>query len=115
MLLEMERIEAAQNLNRPSGAPADDLYRVLYEFGLGVMGFIFSDHAVGFYNALAGELSRHPDLAKRFFAMDPGRTRMNPTHIFKAAAGRGELVIEDPAEAAEHLFGLWQGFWNFQL
>ena len=32
-----------------------------------------------------------------------------------SAGERGELRIDDPFEAAEHLFGLWQGFSNLQL
>ena len=115
VLLEMERIEAAQNV-KPGGTPLTaDLASVLHEFGMGIMGFISSDPAVAFYNALAGELSRHPDLASRFYAMGPGRTRANLTHILASASERGELAIDDPAEAAEQLFGLWQGFSNFQL
>ena len=113
VLLEMERIEAAQSLRR--GSAATDLASVLHEFGMGIMGFIFSDPAVSFYNALAGELSRNPDLASRFYAIGPGRTRANLTSILAAANERGEVAIDDPAEAAEHLFGLWQGFSNFQL
>lgn len=115
VLREMERIEAAQRLQQGGPPPAGDLRTTLCQFGLGIMGFIFSDPAVAFYNALAGELSRHPDLARRFYAMGPGRTRANLTFILSAAAQRGDLAIEDAEEAAEHLFGLWQGFSNFQL
>lgn len=115
VLREMERIEAAQRLQHGGSVPAGDLRTILCQFGLGILGFIFSDPAVSFYNALAGELSRHPDLAQRFYAMGPGRTRANLTFILSAAAQRGDLAIEDAEEAAEHLFGLWQGFSNFQL
>ena len=44
-----------------------------------------------------------------------GRTRRNLASIFAAANGSAELVVNDPFEAAEHLFGLWQGFSNLQL
>lgn len=115
VLREMERIEAAQKLERGEPVPTGDLASSLREFGLGIMGFLFSGPAVAFYQALAGELSRHPDLARRFYAMGPGRTRANLTHLLAAAAERGDVAIDDPAEAAEHLFGLWQGFSNFQL
>ena len=115
VLLEMKRIEATQNVNQGAAIPIGDLAHVLHEFGMGILGFIFSDPAIAFYNALAGELSRHPDLASRFYAMGPGRTRANLSYILGAAAERGELEIADPTEAAEHLFGLWQGFSNFQL
>ncbi len=111
---EMRLIEGAQNLEGAS-VPDASLEAVLVAFGTGIMGFIVSDHAVDFYNALSGELRRHEGLARSFYELGPGRTRANLAGILAAAAARGELRIADPELAAEHLFGLWQGFSNFQL
>lgn len=111
---EMSRIEAEQGLQGSQEVPSN-LENLLRQFGRGLMEFIFSDPAVDFYNALSGELRRHEDLAKRFYESGPGRTRSNLSQILAAAARRGELELTDPVEAAEHLFGLWQGFSNFQL
>lgn len=105
VLREMERIEAAQLPEFPQ----QDLRSTLIHFGMGIMSFIVSDYAVAFYNALSGELSRHKDLARRFYNLGPGRTKANLAAILQAAA------IPEPQEAAENLFGLWQGFSNFQL
>ena len=111
---EMHMIEAAQNISRCNVAPAS-IEETLRTFGIGIMSYIFSDHAVDFYNALAGELRGHNSLAQSFYNMGPGRTRANLAGILANAAQRGELKIDNPEQAAEHLFGLWQGFSNFQL
>jgi uncharacterized protein (TIGR02453 family) len=87
----------------------------LSRFGLGIMRFLASEPAVGFYNALSAELRLHPDLARAFWNLGPGQTRANLAAILAAAAKRGELAIDDPNEAADALFGLWQGFSNLQL
>jgi TetR/AcrR family transcriptional repressor of mexJK operon len=111
---EMERIEAAQGVTR--GAPADTpLRETLQAFGMGIMSFLASEPAVGFYNALSAELRLHPNLAKAFWDLGPGQTRANLAAILGAAAERGEITIDDPFESAEGLFGMWQGFSNLQL
>ena len=112
VLAEMERIEAAQRV-----PPEDDLdvAERLRRFGLGIAHFLATPNAIAFYSTLAGELSRHPDLARRFWDTGPGRTRANLAQLLKQAADDGELDIPDPQRAADQLFGLWQGFTNFQL
>lgn len=114
VLLEMQRIEAAQ---KPSNATAleQDLDAILRQFGIGLMSFLASQPAVDFYKALAGELSRHKPLARTFYDLGPGRTLSNLTVIVTDAALRGELQTPEPEIAAEHLIGLWQGLSNFQL
>lgn len=114
VLAEMERIEAAQQAP-PTGNSTVDVAERLRRFGLGITSFLASPHAIAFYSTLAGELSRHPDLARRFWAAGPGRTRTNLTRLLQQADHDGELEVPDPRQAADHLFGLWQGFSNFQL
>lgn len=77
--------------------------------------FLSSEPAIDFYNAVAGELRRHPDLARAFYELGPGRTKANLTGLIDDAIRRNELRPRDPAVAAEELFGLWQGFSNFQF
>jgi TetR/AcrR family transcriptional regulator, mexJK operon transcriptional repressor len=55
------------------------------------------------------------DLARRFWDTGPGRTRANLTRLLQQAADDGELDVPDAQQAADHLFGLWQGFTNFRL
>lgn len=110
---EMERIEAA-------GAAAGsrdsvDVASQLTGFGIGLMTFLVSQPAVDFYSVVAGELRRHPDLAASFYRLGPGNSRATIAAIIAAGAERGELVVDDPGDAADALFGLWQGMTNFQL
>jgi len=113
VLQEMERIEQAQGLDaQRANAPIADQLQV---FGLGIMTFLTSKPAIDFYTVVAGELRRHDDLARAFYDLGPGRTRANLAILLSAAMQRGELVTIDPQQAAEELFGLWQGFTNFQF
>lgn len=114
MLREMERIEAAQRF-APTGIEGAPLADTLRAFGLGIMNFLASEPAIGFYGTLSAEIRRHPDLSRAFWALGPGRTKANLAAILAAAAERGDITIDDPIHAAEALFGLWQGFSNLQL
>ena len=110
---EMERIEAAQGAPE-AGAPASTADR-LRGFGAGIMGFLATDAAIDFYSVLAGELRRHGDLARAFHDLGPGRTRSNLAALLAEGVACGDFVALDADRAAEELFGLWQGFTNFQL
>ncbi|MCW6511294.1 TetR/AcrR family transcriptional regulator C-terminal domain-containing protein [Hyphomicrobiales bacterium BP6-180914] len=110
---EMERIEQAQGLHRHDTAtPFIDQLRA---FGLGIMFFLTSRPAIDFYNVVAGELRRHEDLARAFYDLGPGRTRANLAALLNAGVRSKQLKKLDPHIAAEELFGLWQGFTNFQF
>ena len=114
VLREMERIEAAQaaaGAHAPEGGLADRLTA----FGMALMAFLGSQAAIDFYNAIAGELRRHPALARLFYDNGPGRTKANLARMIAAAVASGELQPCDPDQAAETLFGQWQGFSNFQF
>ena len=109
----MDRIKAAQ---RPvGGAGTKPIAERLYDFGFGLMTFLASKPAIDFYSVVAGELRRHEELARAFHELGPGRTRENLAALISAASIRDELIACDPGQAAEELFGLWQGFSNFQL
>ncbi len=112
ILREMERIEQAQ---RPPDGPAPPIADALRQFGLGILGFLISPPAIDFYSVIAGELRRHHDLAQAFYDLGPGRTRANLSALIASAVASGELRPCDVDQAAEELFGLWQGFSNFQL
>ena len=113
VLREMERIEQAQQVPHPGrDAPVEERLR---QFGLGILRFLTSKPAVDFYSVVAGELRRHEALARAFHRLGPGRTRANLTGLLAIAVAQGELVPLDPAQAADELFGLWQGFTNYDL
>jgi len=111
---EMERIEAAQQ-HHPSDDRIATIADQLRGFGLGIMTFLTSKPAIDFYSVVAGELRRHEDLAHAFYDLGPGRTHKNLAGLIAAATARGELSAVDPEHAAEELFGMWQGFTNFQM
>lgn len=115
---EMERIGAAQGAPSHPAAGADaaaaDVGERLRRFGSGIMHFLAEPNAVAFYATLAGELSRRPELARRFWDAGPGRTRSGLIALLADAHGRGEIHIDDVELAADQLFGLWQGFTNLQ-
>ena len=111
VLREMRRIEAAQIAGLSAGGTTD-LEGTLRAFGLGIMSFLATGPAIDFYNVLAGELRRHPALARIFYDAGPRRTIDNLAAILASA---DRLTLDDPRQAAEALFGLWQGASNFQL
>lgn len=113
VLREMERIEQAQGVHQPTAV--QPIAAQLRAFGLGIMTFLTSQPAIDFYSVVAGELRRHETLARAFYDLGPGRTRANLAGLLGAAVARGELAALDPHQAAEELFGLWQGFTNFQF
>ena len=113
VLREMERIEQAQQVPHTGrDAPVEERLR---QFGLGILRFLTSKPAVDFYSVVAGELRRHEALARAFHRLGPGRTRANLAGLLAVAVAQGELVPLDPAQAADELFGLWQGFTNYDL
>ena len=113
ILREMERIEQAQQ--PPADGPALPVAEALRQFGMGLLLFLTSKPAIDFYSVIAGELRRHDALARAFHTLGPGRTRANLAALLDAAARAGELAPLDPMQAADELFGLWQGFTNFDL
>jgi len=108
---EMERLAQSQ-LPLPGDIPLRD---GLIAFGQALMSYLTSPDAVSFYSVLAGELRRHPRLAKAFYDFGPGTTHRNLSRIIASAGAKGDLTVTDPDEAAEHLIGLWQGLSNYKL
>ena len=54
-------------------------------------------------------LADNPALAKRFYEAGPARTRQSVADVLAQAADAGELVVEDPLDAAADLLALWLG------
>lgn len=111
--LEQQRINTARAA--AAGGPGGPWIDQLRGFGLATLAFITSAPAIDFYSVLAGELRRHPDLARLFYDAGPGATRAALAELLAAGHAAGELTIADPHTAADELFGVWQGFTNFQL
>ena len=108
---EMARLATTQ---RPL-EPDISLREGLIAFGIGLMAFLTSPGPASYYNVLASELRRHPDLARRFYDQGPAVTLRNLAAILAAAAEHGQIVVPYPDRAAEQLFGLWQGASNYRM
>ncbi|MGY2735510.1 TetR/AcrR family transcriptional regulator [Sphingomonas sp. UYP23] len=112
MRQEMLKIEAAQQVKAPFD-PTVGLESALRVFGIGMLSFLTTVPAIDFYKVLSGESRRHPELARTFYDLGPGRTIANLAALL--ARGDPRLLIPDPHAAAEELFGLWQGLSNYQI
>lgn len=110
---EMIRLERLQR--QTTGSAEGPIGEVLEAFGLGLMTYLFSNPAMDFYAALAGELRRTPELAQAFYAAGPGKTVENLKEIFRNGCRRGELSIDDLDLAADQFLGLLQGYSSFQI
>ncbi len=114
MLHEMLRIEADQQLD-DGAMDAAPLRDRLQAFGVGIMSFLASEVGVAYFGSLSAEIRRRPDLSEAFWRLGPGRTHANLAALLAAAVARGEIVAANSAEAANLLFGLWQGYTNLEL
>jgi TetR/AcrR family transcriptional regulator, mexJK operon transcriptional repressor len=108
---EMTRLATSQMALLPS----QSLRNGLIAFGTGLMTFLTSSGPASYYTVLAGELRRHPDLARRFYDHGPAVTMRNLAAILAKASTTGEISLRSPEQAAEQLIGLWQGVTNYQL
>jgi TetR/AcrR family transcriptional regulator, mexJK operon transcriptional repressor len=104
----VEREMMRLSLTQVALAPDQPLREGLIAFGLGLMRFLMSPGPSSYYSVLAGELRRHPDLARRFYNLGPAVTLRNLAAILAVAAERGQIAVDDAKRAAEQLFGLWQ-------
>jgi TetR/AcrR family transcriptional repressor of mexJK operon len=112
MEAENARLGALREAAFPLPADFEDQ---LVGFGEATMNYLTAGAAVDFYSVLVGELRRHPDLARTFYEVGPGHTHLALTGVIQGGIDAGQVSVEDPAVAAEELFGMWQGFSNFQL
>ena len=111
---QQEQLNADRETPAQSGAPVPVSTQLIH-FGVATMTYVSSQGPVDFYAILSGELRRRPDLARLFYDAGPGQTRRELAQILRQAGDRGEIAVDDPGDAADELFGMWQGFSNFQL
>ena len=112
---QQDQLNLARSHRPAPAAMSEPLRCQLVRFGVATMTYVSSQGPVDFYAILSGELRRRPDLARIFYQAGPGQTRQELAGLLAAARDRGDLDIKDPLDAADELFGMWQGFSNFQL
>ena len=68
--------------------------------------FLFSPGAQEMFRVCIAEAGRFPELGAAFHASGPARARARLIEYFKGAGERGDLVIDDPAVAADQFASL---------
>ena len=112
---QQDQLNRARSHSPAPVSTSEPLRSQLVRFGVATMTYVSSPGPVDFYAILSGELRRRPDLARIFYQAGPGQTRKELAGLLTAARERGDLDVQDPLDAADELFGMWQGFSNFQL
>jgi len=84
------------------------LPEALAEIGRNFLALLLSRQAIAIFRVVVAESARFPELGRIFFDSGPNQVRENLADYLQKAAGRGQLVIENPYRAAEHLIGMLQ-------
>jgi TetR/AcrR family transcriptional repressor of mexJK operon len=90
-------------------AEGGTLAESLGALGRAVLALCCRPEIVAADRALPISLAGNPDLAKRFYEAGPARTLQSVADVLAQAAEDGQLVVEDPLDAAADLVALWQG------
>ncbi|WP_322013652.1 TetR/AcrR family transcriptional regulator [Paraburkholderia sp. J12] len=107
MARESERIISNDYLADTAGR---DLEAALCGLGERVLGFLANPQMVGLERLIAVAAESHPEKARRFFEVGPGRNRDILVKLIEMGIEQGRIATDDPVEAASDLIGLWQGF-----
>lgn len=81
----------------------------LIAVGTVVLSVILGSDICTMAHTLPPALRANRALADRFYAAGPGRVRAALAAIIAESAGRGELAVDDPDQAADDLVSLWEG------
>ena len=109
---EAERFLAVEWVRRSLGQPVE---ATLVRFGDRLLAFIAEADTMAFERLIAQAALVDPEYGMRFFAAGPGKARDVLVAIIIAAQDRLELAPGDPEQAANDLFGLWQGMWRLEI
>ncbi|HWK46997.1 MAG TPA: TetR/AcrR family transcriptional regulator C-terminal domain-containing protein [Stellaceae bacterium] len=90
-------------------AAGGTLAESLCALGRAFLALVCRPEVVSAERTLPISLASNPALAKRFFDVGPGRIFQSIADTLAQAVSRGELVVEDPLDAAMDLLSLWQG------
>lgn len=92
-----------------------DITTALQSVGEGLLGLIWSTHALRAQQIVLGEASRQPDLARIFYDSGPARTVDMVTRFFAHAQAQGRLSITDPQFAARQFIAALLGHIDCEL
>ncbi|QPH53058.1 TetR/AcrR family transcriptional regulator [Pontivivens ytuae] len=88
--------EATFSPSRADGPSEEVLTRIARDF----VRFLDTDIALQVFRTCVGEVTRFPELARRFYESGPGLMMDSLIEVLKAGIARGELAIDDPELAA---------------
>lgn len=86
---------------------------VLLDLSIRYLEAVTTPDALGVYRLVIAEGLVMKELAERFWAAGPGRSRALLARYFAQQAERGGLRLEDPDQAAHQFLGMLMG--NFQM
>ena len=109
---EAERFLTGEWTEQPSDGPIET---ILVRFGDGLLCFIADADTLAFERLIAQAAFADPEYNTRFFAAGPGKARGLLVALIEAAQTRRELEPGDAEQAANDLFGLWQGMWRLEI
>lgn len=82
---------------------------LLTDAGSALLTLLLRSDVMRFDRMLAGEMTRHPDLGRRFYEAGPHRMWALLTSIVEHGRANGELTVVDAHAAAEDLISIWLG------
>lgn len=109
---EAERFLEEEWTDQPFDQPIEP---TLVRFGDGLLPFIAEADTMAFERLIAQAALADPEHGTRFFDAGPGKARSILVAIIRAAQKRLELQQGDAEQAANDLFGLWQGMWRLEI
>lgn len=81
----------------------------LNDYGMALMGFLFSEDHLAVDRVLMNEIAALPRLAERFYQAGPELCIGRLAAVLDEASAKGEIEIDGGWLAAEDLCGLWKG------
>jgi TetR/AcrR family transcriptional regulator, mexJK operon transcriptional repressor len=91
------------------------LVDALTDLGQHLLSFLANPQHLALQRIVFGIAGRDRVLGERLFHAGPARIQGIIKDILRKAQGRGEISVEDVADAADDLVGLWQGFLAVEL
>jgi len=86
--------------------PAGSLETILCETAAKFLAVIMADESIGLYRIILSEAERFPELAAAFYRSGPNAAASRLATFFADAAGKGDIIIDDPRRAADLFFAM---------
>jgi TetR/AcrR family transcriptional repressor of mexJK operon len=92
-----------------------DFEAALIAYGERYLAFINDRQMSGWDRLISAMAISHPEEARRFFDLGPGRRQSHLTAIIQNGIDRGQAHAASASEAAGDLVGLWLGFTGIEV